>query len=105
MYAIVDTGGKQYRVSPGEIVQVAKLSSSEGSEVVLDKVLFIKKENEQIVGDPYVNGAKVVASVEKEGKTKKVLIFKQKTRKNYRRFRGQRQPYTSLRIKEIVAGG
>ena len=105
MYAIVDAGGKQYRVSPGEIVHVAKLHSDEGSEVVLDKVLFIKKENDQIVGDPYVNGAKVVASVEGEGKTKKVLIFKQKTRKNYRRFRGQRQLYTSLRIKEIIAGG
>ena len=105
MYAIVDAGGKQYRVSPGEIVKVAKLSSTEGSEVVLDKVLFIKKENEQMVGDPYVNGAKFVASVEGEGKTKKVIIFKQKTRKNYRRFRGQRQHYTALRIKEIVAGG
>jgi len=105
MYAIVENGGKQYRVAPGMTVRVEKLSLEKGSDVTLDKVLMIAKEGTNIFGSPYVEGAKVIASVDDTGKARKVMVHKQRPRKVYRKTRGHRQPFTSLKIKEIVFGG
>lgn len=105
MYAIVENGGKQYKVSPGQIIRVEKLSQETGKDITLDKVLMISKEDRGIYGSPYVDGAKVIALVEGEGKARKVIVHKQRPRKVYRKTNGHRQPYTSLRIKEIVFGG
>jgi large subunit ribosomal protein L21 len=104
MYAIIETGGKQYRVSTGDTMKVEKLSAGEG-DVVLDKVLVVKTDSEIIYGSPYVNGARVVASVEGTGKARKIIVHKQRPRKVYRKTNGHRQLYTSLKIKEIVFGG
>jgi large subunit ribosomal protein L21 len=105
MYAIVESGGKQYKVTPGETLRVEKLSLEKGSEVILDKVLMVSQDGRSIYGSPYVIGAKVLATVDDIGKAKKVLVFKQRPRKSYRKLRGHRQPYTSLKITEIVSGG
>jgi large subunit ribosomal protein L21 len=102
MYAIVENGGKQYKVSHGETIKVEKLSLEKGSDITLDKVLMVNKEDKSIYGSPYVNGAKVIASVEGTGKARKVIVYKQRPRRVYRKLRGHRQPYTSLKIKEIV---
>lgn len=105
MYAIVENGGKQYKVSPGDTIKVERLPLGKGAEVTLDKVLMFVKEDKSIYGSPYVNGAKVIASVEDTGRARKVIVFKQKPRKTHRNLRGHRQPYTSLKIKDIVLGG
>ena len=105
MYAIVESGGKQFRVSPGQTVKVEKLSAAVGEDVSMDKVLIVKKEDTTIVGAPYVSGAKVIASVEGEGRARKVIVHKQRPRKVYRKTNGHRQAYTSLKIKEIVLEG
>jgi large subunit ribosomal protein L21 len=102
IYAIVENGGKQYKVSPGKTIRVQKLFPERGADVTLDKVLMVSKEDMRIYGSPYVDGAKVLASIEGTGKARKVLVYKQKPRKVYRKLRGHRQPYTSLKIKEIV---
>lgn len=105
MYAIIENGAKQYKVSPGNTIKVERLPVEKGAEITLEKVLMIARENGNIYGSPYVNGAKVIASVEDTEKARKVLVYKQRPRKTYRRLRGHRQPYTSLKIKEIVVGG
>lgn len=105
MYAIVESGRKQYKVSPGYVLRVEKLSLEKGTDVILDKVIMVSKEDGNIFGSPYISGAKVIASVEGTGKASKVIVFKQKPRKASRKLRGHRQPYTSLKIKEIVLGG
>jgi large subunit ribosomal protein L21 len=105
MYAIIENGAKQYRVSPGNIIKVERFPVEKGTEITLEKVLMVAREDGNIYGSPYVNGAKVIASVEDTGKARKVLVYKQRPRKTYRRLRGHRQPYTSLKIKEIVLGG
>jgi large subunit ribosomal protein L21 len=102
MYAIVENGGKQYKVSPGKTIRVQRLSLEKGADVILDKVLMVSKEDMRIYGSPYVSGAKVLASIEDTGKERKILVYKQKPRKVYRKLRGHRQPYTSLKIKDIV---
>jgi large subunit ribosomal protein L21 len=102
MYAIIETGGKQYKVSQGETIKVEKLSQETGMDVTIDKVLMVTKDDKSIYGAPYVRGAKVVASVEGIGKTRKVLVHKQRPRKVYRKTNGHRQLYTSLKIKEII---
>jgi large subunit ribosomal protein L21 len=101
MYAMIETGGKQYKVEAGASIQVEKLQAEEGSEVKLDKVLAVVKEDQTVLGKPYVEGASVSAEVVGSGKDKKVLVFKQKPRKGYRRLRGHRQQFTTLKIKEI----
>lgn len=101
-YAIIETGGKQYRVSPGNTIQVERISEEKGAQITLDKVLTIVKEDHHIYGSPYVQGAKVIASVEDQGKARKIMVYKQKPRKGFRKLRGHRQPYTSLKIQEIV---
>lgn len=105
MYAIIESGGKQYKVVPGGTLKVEKLSLEQGAEVILDKVLMVSQEDKSIYGSPYVSGAKVLATVEDIGKSKKVIVFKQRPRKASRKLNGHRQPYTSLKIKDIVVGG
>lgn len=100
MYAIVMTGGKQYRVSEGDVLRVEKLPANTGEKVILDKVLAVGEGADLQVGNPYVN-ARVTATVEAQGKGKKIIVFKYKPKKNYRRKQGHRQPYTELRIKKI----
>ena len=97
MKAIFVTGGKQYYVSEGDVIYVEKLDNEAGSEVVFDEVLFVDGK----VGNPTVKGAKVTCTVEKHGKNKKIIVFKYKQKKKYRRKQGHRQPYTKLAVKKI----
>ena len=101
MYAIIETGGKQYRVAPGDEIFVEKLNVDEGEEVVLDKVLLVNQGGKPTVGRPYVEGAAVVAKAVKQGKQRKIIVFKYKPKKNYRRKQGHRQPNTKLVIEAI----
>lgn len=103
-YAIVEIGGMQHRVSPGDEIRVQRLNSSEGDSLTLDKVLIVQSGEAVRIGTPYVEGASVSAKVLGEVKGKKVLVFKKKRRKQYRRLRGHRQIFTSLQIDEIRAG-
>jgi len=103
MYAIIETGGKQYRVSPGTEFQVEKLDVEPGKEVVFERVLMVSGE-QAIVGSPLVENAKVVAEVVKQGKGRKVIVFKYKPRKHSQKKRGHRQMFTTVRIKEILFG-
>ncbi len=102
MYAVIETGGKQYRVQEGDVIFVEKINIEEGETVDLSKVLLISKDGEVKVGKPYVDGAKVEAKVLAHGKAKKVVVFKYKPKKNYRKKQGHRQPYTKLQIEKIV---
>jgi large subunit ribosomal protein L21 len=103
MYAIVETGGKQYKVSEGDVLFIEKLVAEDGAEVTFDKVLLVSKENGVVVGSPVVAGATVTANVLKHGKAKKIIVFKYKSKKNYRRKAGHRQPYTQVQIAKINA--
>lgn len=103
MYAIVETGGKQYRVAEGDVITVERLSAGEGEEVVLDRVLLVAGDEGVKVGTPVVEGAKVTATVTGVGKHRKILVFKYKPKKSYRRRYGHRQPYTQLKITKIEA--
>ncbi len=103
MYAIIVTGGKQYKVSEGESIYVEKLGAEDGSSVTFDKVLAIGEGADLKVGAPYVEGATVSATVDKNGKKKKVLVYKMKPKKGYRRKQGHRQPYTKVTINAINA--
>ncbi len=103
MYAIVETGGKQYRVSEGDVIFVEKLEANAGEIVTLDKVLVCSKEGNLVVGNPVVDGAKVEAKVLEQGKAKKMIVFKYKPKKDYRRKQGHRQPFTKLVIEKINA--
>jgi large subunit ribosomal protein L21 len=102
MYAIIKTGGKQLRVEEGQTIWVEKLDSNEGDVVVFDEVLLVGGE-ETKVGAPFVNGATVTAKIDKQGKSKKIIVFKYKPKKNYRKKQGHRQPYTRLVIEKINA--
>ena len=101
-YAIVQTGGKQYKVSPGETIDVAHLPAAEGSAIELDQVLLVADGERVRVGTPTVEGAKVIAEVIGKGKGEKVIVFKYKPKVRHRRMKGHRQIYTKLAIKEIV---
>ena len=102
MYAIIETGGKQYKVSEGDIITVEKLAVEAGSEYKFDKVLVLAKEGDIKVGAPYV-GTAVTGTVVENGKGQKVIIFKYKAKKDYRKKTGHRQPYTKLVIEKIEA--
>ena len=102
MYAVIETGGKQYRVENEDILFVEKLEVEEGTTFDLDKVLLTSNNGEVKIGKPYVDGAKVEAEVLEHGKDKKIVVFKFKSKKNYRKKQGHRQPYTKLKIKNIV---
>lgn len=101
MYAIVVTGGKQHRVQKGDLIRVEKLEGEVGGAVTLDQVLMIGGDGETKLGAPRVDGASVEAEIVRHGRDKKVLVFKKKRRKNYRRLRGHRQHFTHLMIKDI----
>ncbi len=104
MYAVVRTGGKQLRVSPGDVVNVEKLSAGAGDTVELTEVLLVSSDQGTTVGTPTVANAKVVAEVVAEGKGKKIVIYKYKRRKNFQRKMGHRQPFTKLAIRDIQLG-
>lgn len=101
MYAVIITGGKQYKVFPGEKIKVEKLNLKEGETVKFD-VLMLKKDDETIeIGTPVVKGATVLGKIIKQGKAKKILVFKKKKRKNYSKLIGHRQPFTEVIIEDI----
>ena len=103
MYAIVATGGKQYRVRKGERLRIEKLSAKIGDSVELDNILMIGEANDIKVGEPYLRGAKVTAKVFAIGRTKKVKIIKFRRRKHHRKQMGHRQSYTEIEITGITA--
>ena len=101
MYAVIETGGKQYKVSEGDVIFIEKLEAAEGDAVTFDKVLVVADGENVKVGAPAVEGATVTAKVEKQGKAKKIYVFKMKRKKNYRRKKGHRQPFTKVTIEKI----
>jgi len=102
VYAIIQTGGKQYRVAPGDVLRVERLPGEQGDQVVLDQVLLVGDDQELKVGQPWLENASVRGQILRQGKAKKVLVYKKKRRKNYRRRQGHRQLYTALQIQEII---
>ena len=103
MYAVIATGGKQYRVSEGDVIFVEKLAGDIDDEVVFSDVLTVVQDGDVKIGAPYLEGAKVTAKVVKQGKDKKILVYKYKSKANYRRKQGHRQPYTKVSIEKIEA--
>ena len=103
MYAIIKTGGKQYKVAEGDEIFVEKLDGAEGDEVTFGEVLVVVDGDKTTVGRPMVEGAKVVGKIAAQGKAKKILVFKYKAKSNYRRRQGHRQPFTKVSIEKIEA--
>ncbi len=103
MYAVIVTGGKQYKVSEGDVLFIEKLEAEEGAAVTFDQVLMTGDGEDVKVGAPTVDGASVEAKVVKNGKGKKIYVFKMKRKKNYRRKKGHRQPFTKVEITKINA--
>ncbi len=103
MYAIIETGGKQYRVQEGDLLFIEKLEVEAGDAVTFDKVLFVNVEGDVKIGKPFIEGVTVEAKVEKNGKAKKVMVYKYKAKKGYRKKQGHRQPYTQVTIGKINA--
>ena len=103
MYAIIKTGGKQYKVSPGQTVKVELLEGNEGDKLELSDVLMVESDGDVKIGSPLLSGAKVVAEIVTQGRGKKVLVFKHKRRKSYRVLRGHRQSFTEIKVTEISA--
>jgi len=101
-HAIFETGGKQYRVKEGDIIFIEKLDAEADDKIKFDKFLAVLNEKSPKIGDPYVKGASVEASVVKSGKSKKIIVFKMRRRKGYRRKQGHRQPYTKIQIDKIA---
>ena len=99
MYAIFVTGGKQYRAQAGDVLYVEKLEGEAGAEVVFDQVLIAGDK----IGQPYIEGAKVTGTIEKQGLGKKIVVFKYKSKKNERKKQGHRQAYTKVTVKEVIA--
>ena len=104
MYAVVETGGKQYKVTPGQTIEVEKLPGEPGETIELGRVLMVSKDDTLAVGQPTVPGAKVMATVLGEAKGDKVIVFRYKSKVRYRRKTGHRQSYTRLAVKDIVFG-
>ena len=102
MYAIIESCGKQYKVSEGDVVFFEKLDAEEGKTVSFDNVVLVSDGKDVKIGTPYVKGAKVEGTVVAHGKGNKILVYKYKAKKNYRRTQGHRQPYTKVEIKSIV---
>jgi large subunit ribosomal protein L21 len=101
MFAVIETGGKQYRVSPGDTIEVESLPGEVGAEIELDKVLAVASDSEELLTGPEVAGAKVKATIADHGRAAKVLVFKFKRKKQYKRTIGHRQNYTRLTINAI----
>lgn len=104
MYAIIETGGKQYRVREGDVLTVEKLPVERGESVAVEKVLAVAEEGGLKAGTPYVKGARVLLKVLGSGRGKKIIVFKYKAKKNYRRKKGHRQPFTRVLVEKIEAG-
>lgn len=102
MYAIIKTGGKQYRVAEGDVINVEKLEAAVDDTINIPEVLFVSDEDKSYVGTPIVSAAKVEAKVLAQGKSEKVVVFKYKRKKDYRRKQGHRQPFTQLSITKIA---
>lgn len=100
-YAIIETGGKQYRVSEGDTIFIEKLDAEADSSVTFEKVLAVFADGENTIGTPTVEGATVTGKIIKNGKSKKIIVFKMRSKKNYRRKQGHRQPYTKVQIEKI----
>ncbi|MFH1894479.1 MAG: 50S ribosomal protein L21 [Patescibacteria group bacterium] len=105
MLAVIKTGGKQYLVSPKQKLKIEKLENKEGEEVVFDEVLLVEKNNKIEIGTPFIEGAKVTGKVLLQGKGKKVIVFKYKAKKRYRKKKGHRQTFTEVEIGKIETGG
>ena len=103
MYAVIETGGKQYRVTPGEVVQVARLVGPVGATIEFDRVLAVNSDSGLVVGTPFLERARVAAEVVAQTRAKKIIVFKKKRRKNYRRTNGHRQYVTTIKITNIAA--
>ena len=101
MYAVIKTGGKQHKVTEGEILKVEKLKASEGDPIDITDVLLIEKDGEVTLGSPFIEGAKVTAKILRHGKDDKVTIIKMKRRKDYRKKQGHRQNYSEIQIEQI----
>ena len=101
MYAVIESCGKQYKVSEGDVVFFEKLDAEEGKKVTFDKVVLVSEDGKVQVGNPYVKSVKVEGKVVSHGKAKKILVYKMKPKKNYRRMQGHRQPYTKVEITSI----
>lgn len=101
MYAIIESCGRQYKVAEGDVVFFEKLDVEEGKKVTFDKVVLVSEDKKVEVGAPYVKGVKVEGKVVANGKDKKILVYKYKAKKNYRRTQGHRQPYTKVEITKI----
>jgi len=104
MFAVIKTGGKQYKVSEGDVLEVEKLDKKEGDEIIFDQVLLVEEDEEPDFGKPTVEGAKVKAEVLKQGKGDKKIVYKYKPKKRQRKKKGHRQPFSRIEIKEIVTG-
>jgi len=105
MYAVIETGGKQYRVSKGDVVRIEKLEAEAGASVEFDRVLLVAKDDAApVLGTPFLKGGKVTGTVKGLGRHDKIFIFKMRRRKNYRRRAGHRQSYTDVQITGIQAG-
>jgi large subunit ribosomal protein L21 len=105
MYAVLKTGGKQYKVAPNDIIMVEKLTADAGSSIEINQVLMIGDDEKSTIGAPLVEGARVAAEVLEQKRAKKITVFKKKRRQNYRRTIGHRQEITVLRITDILAAG
>lgn len=105
MFAIIESGGKQYRVSEGDTVEVEKLPLAEGEEVIFENVLMLKDADTLMVGNPFLEGCRVTGRVERQGRARKIIVFKYKPKKNYRRKRGHRQPFTRVIVEKIDFDG
>ncbi|MFZ3102001.1 MAG: 50S ribosomal protein L21 [Desulfitobacteriaceae bacterium] len=103
MYAVIVTGGKQFRVQEGDVIYVEKLVANVGEVVPVDQVLLVEKDGAVTVGTPLVAGAKAVLKVLEHGKGEKIIVFKFKSKKNYRRKQGHRQPYTKVLVEALEA--
>ena len=104
MYAVIETGGKQHKVSQGEYLRIDKVDAETGSEIVFDKVMLVKTDDDALkIGQPYVENASVTAEVVEQGKKKKIIVFKYKRKKNYQRTQGHRQQFSAIRITAIAA--
>lgn len=101
MYAIIETAGKQYRVSKGDKLRVEKINADVESEVTFDKIILLGKDDAPVIGTPYVEGASVQAKVVEHGKEDKVTVFRYRRKKNYRKLRNHRQQYTLIHIESI----
>ena len=101
MYAIIESWGKQYKVAEGDVVFFERLDAEEGKKVTFDKVVLVSEDGKVQVGNPYVKSVKVEGKVVSHGKAKKILVYKMKPKKNYRRMQGHRQPYTKVEITSI----